>query len=202
MLTQQESETTKPPTAEFAPPPAFGTAKASPIGFAPPPPFGTTQPPPFGFAPPPPFGTTQPQPFGFAPPPAFGTTQPQPFGFAPPPAFGTTQPQPFGYAPPPPFGTTQQPLFGSFSPRDSPTRSSVIDRLWQQHCASTFGVCALCPQCGGSSMSTCRCAQKRFESNAQTYARTAVADLERQIYALDQQRTALALRVAEYRQLL
>lgn len=34
--------------------------------------------------------------------------------------------------------------------------------MWNQHKATRLFLCALCPMCGGSSMSTCECAYERF----------------------------------------
>ena len=53
-----------------------------------------------------------------------------------------------------------------WSPYQDATRAGAISSLWYRRSARA-GVCAAicpCPTCGGSSISTCRCARQRWES--------------------------------------
>jgi len=37
-----------------------------------------------------------------------------------------------------------------------------LERMWRHRCATSFGTCAMCDVCGGSSTSFCECAKQRW----------------------------------------
>ena len=50
------------------------------------------------------------------------------------------------------------------SPYQDATRAGAISSLWYRRTSTGASCAAICSTCGGSSISTCRCARQRWES--------------------------------------
>ena len=51
-----------------------------------------------------------------------------------------------------------------WSPYQDATRAGAISSLWYRRTSTGASCAAICSTCGGSSISTCRCARQRWES--------------------------------------